>query len=132
MAAAKRKKIPKAVRQQVYESLNGHCGYCGCKITYEKMQVDHIEAVFLHEKELNAGKAQEINSIKNYMPACRMCNFYKSTMSIEQFRKQIETLSERLEKIFIYRLAKKYGIVKENSENVKFYFEKVQNGGGSS
>lgn len=81
---------------------------------------------------MNAGKAQEINSIENYMPACRMCNFYKSTMSIEQFRKQIETLSERLEKIFIYRLAKKYGIVKENSENVKFYFEKVQNGGGSS
>lgn len=45
MAAAKRKTIPKAVRQQVYDSLNGHCGYCGCKITYKEMQVDHIEAV---------------------------------------------------------------------------------------
>ena len=78
MAAAKRKTIPKAVRQQVYDSLNGHCGYCGCKITYKEMQVDHIEAVYLHEEELNAGQAQEINSIENYMPACRMCNFYKS------------------------------------------------------
>lgn len=83
MAAAKRKTIPKAVRQQVYDSLNGHCGYCGCKITYKEMQVDHIEAVYLHEEELNAGQAQEINSIENYMPACRMCNFYKSTMSVE-------------------------------------------------
>ena len=88
MAAAKRKTIPKAVRQQVYDSLNGHCGYCGCKITYKEMQVDHIEAVYLHEEELNAGQAQEINSIENYMPACRMCNFYKSTMSVESFRKQ--------------------------------------------
>lgn len=78
---------------------------------------------------MNAGQAQEINSIENYMPACRMCNFYKSTMSVESFRKQLETLPERLDKIFIYRLAKKYGIVKEKCENVKFYFEEVKNGG---
>lgn len=93
-----RKAISKAMRQQVYDSLNGHCGYCGCKITIKEMQVDHIEAVYLHEKELEAGKAQEINSIENYMPACRACNFYKSTMSVEKFRKQLETLPERLEK----------------------------------
>ena len=117
-----RKAISKAMRQQVYDSLNGHCGYCGCKITIKEMQVDHIEAVYLHEKELKAGKAQEINSIGNYMPACRACNFYKSTMSVEKFRKQLETLPERLEKVFIYRLAKKYGIVKENCGKVKFYF----------
>ncbi len=81
----------------MYDSLNGHCGYCGCEITYKEMQVDHIEAVYLHEAELNAGEAQQVNSIENYMPACRMCNFYKSTMSIESFRKQLETLPERLE-----------------------------------
>ena len=66
-----RKAISKAMRQQVYDSLNGHCGYCGCKITIKEMQVDHIEAVYLHEKELKAGKVPEINSIENYMPACR-------------------------------------------------------------
>lgn len=124
-----RKAISKAMRQQVYDSLNGHCGYCGCKITIKEMQVDHIEAVYLHEKELKAGKAQEINSIENYMPACRACNFYKLTMSVEKFRKQLETLPERLEKVFIYRLAKKYGIVKENCGKVKFYFENVKTGG---
>lgn len=132
MAAAKRKTIPKAVRKQVYDSLNGHCGYCGRKIAYKEMQVDHIEAVYLHEKELNAGQAQEVNSIENYMPTCRMCNFYKSTMSIESFRKQLETLPERLDKIFIYRLAKKYGIVKEKCENIKFYFEECRNDAGSA
>ena len=131
MAAAKRKTIPKSVRQQVYDSMKGRCGYCGCNITYKEMQVDHIEAVYLHEEELNAGEAQQINSIENYMPACRACNFYKSTMSVEKFRKQLETPQERLEKIFIYRLAKKYGIVKEVKKPVQFYFEKVKNGGGS-
>ena len=132
MAAAKRKTIPKAVRQQVYDSLNGHCGYCGCEITYKEMQVDHIEAVYLHEAELNAGEAQQVNSIENYMPACRMCNFYKSTMSIESFRKQLETLPERLEKLFIYRLAKKYGIVQEIKKPVQFYFEKQKGGTGNA
>lgn len=130
--AVKRKAIPKAVRQQVYDSLNGHCGYCGCEIIYKEMQVDHIEAVYLHEAELNAGEAQQVNSIENYMPACRMCNFYKSTMSIESFRKQLETLPERLEKLFIYRLAKKYGIVQEIKKPVQFYFEKQKGGTGNA
>lgn len=132
MPAVKRKAIPKAVRQQVYDSLNGHCGYCGCEITYKEMQVDHIEAVYLHEAELNAGEAQQVNSIENYMPACRMCNFYKSTMSIESFRKQLEKLPERLEKLFIYRLAKKYGIVQEIKKPVQFYFEKQKGGTGNA
>lgn len=67
-----RKAISKAMRQQVYDSLNGHCGYCGCKITIKEMQVDHIEAVYLHEKELKAGKAQEINRKEN----CGKVKFY--------------------------------------------------------
>ena len=50
-------------------------------------------------------------------------------MSVEKFRKQLETLPERLEKVFIYRLAKKYGIVKEKCGKVKFYFENVKTGG---
>ena len=124
-----RRKLTAAERQQIYEKFGGRCACCGCEITIKEMQVDHIEAVYLHEKELKAGKAQEINSIENYMPACRACNFYKSTMSVEKFRKQLETLPERLEKVFIYRLAKKYGIVKGNCGKVKFYFENVKTGG---
>lgn len=66
MPAVKRKAIPKAVRQQVYDSLNGHCGYCGCEITYKEMQVDHIEAVYLHEAELNAGEAEQYHPYNRY------------------------------------------------------------------
>ena len=117
-----RKHISKSTRLKVYEKYNGHCAYCGCELALKEMQVDHIQSVYWYDGA---------NDIENYNPACRMCNFYKSTMSIESFRKQLETLPERLDKIFIYRLAKKYGIVKEKCENVKFYFEEVKNGGGS-
>ena len=41
----KRKPIPKQTRLTVYNKCNGHCAYCGCKLEYKDMQVDHITAV---------------------------------------------------------------------------------------
>ena len=81
------------------------------------MQVDHVESLYWY------GGADDIT---NYMPSCRACNFYKSTMRLEDFRKQLQTISQRLEKEFIYRLAKKYGIVKEIEKPIKFYFETME------
>lgn len=111
----KRKSIPKKVREEVYKKYNGHCAYCGCPLEYKNMQVDHIESVYWYDGE---------NEIDNYNPACRMCNFYKSTMTIEDFRNQLGKIVERLEKIFIFRLAKKYGLIKEVERPIVFYFEK--------
>ena len=125
--SAKRKHISPKKRQEVWEKYNGHCAYCGCEITLKEMQVDHAEAIYPHEKEYKAGQADYLDSIENYMPACRMCNFYKSTSTIEGFRKNLQTLTDRLEKLFIYRLAKKYGIVKEYDKQIIFYFEKTEN-----
>lgn len=112
-----RKAIPKATRLKVYEKYNGHCAYCGCTLTLKEMQVDHIQSVYWYNGA---------NDIENYNPACRMCNFYKSTMTIEDFRKQLGKLLSRLEKVFIFRLAKKYGLIKETQEPIKFYFEGVR------
>lgn len=55
-----------------------------------------------------------------------MCNFYKSTMSIKDFKKQLEKILQRLDKVFIFRLAKKYGLIKETNKEIKFYFEKTR------
>lgn len=113
-----RKSIPKQIREQVYQKYNGHCAYCGCKLEYKNMQVDHVVAVYGHNGS---------NDINNLMPSCRMCNFYKSTFSIEVFRKHLETLHEKLQKSFIYRLALKYGLITEHKDKVVFYFEKEKN-----
>lgn len=115
----KRKPIPKHIRQKVYEKYNGHCAYCGCELNYKDMQVDHIKPVYWHNGS---------DDIENYNPACRMCNFYKSTYTVEKFRQRIERLHERLEKIFIYRLAKRFGIIQENARPVEFFFERKEHG----
>jgi len=35
--------MTKKQRIKVYEKYNGHCAYCGKKIEYKDMQVDHID-----------------------------------------------------------------------------------------
>lgn len=117
-----RKKISPKIRQAVYDKYDGHCGYCGIKFkSIKEMQIDHIAPVYI--AELKGQKPDD--SINNFMPACRACNFYKSTHQLEYFRDQIATLHSRLDKQFIYRLAKQYGMVKEH-EMPLFYFEKCK------
>lgn len=117
-----RKPIPKKIRQQVYEKCNGHCAYCGCELEYKDMQVDHIESVYLAELRNN----EVDDTLSNYMPSCRMCNYYKNTSTIEQFRNKLTgMLMENVRRPFDYRLALKYGLVKEDIKPVVFYFEKL-------
>lgn len=78
------------------------------------LHVDHIEALYLGGDD----------DLANYNPACRMCNFYKSTKSLEIFRDDLAMLQRRLQKIYIYRLALRYGLIKEEKAEVTFYFEK--------
>lgn len=109
-----RKHIPTSTREIVYKKYNGHCAYCGKAIKYKDMQIDHINSVYPNG---------ENNDISNLMPACRSCNFYKSTMTIQDFRRQLGLIAGRLEKVFIYRLACDYGLILENEKDIKFYFE---------
>lgn len=110
----KRKKLTKAQRLRVYNMYGGRCAYCGRHIRYEDMQVDHM--VPLH----NGGEDNE----ENYAPACRMCNHYKSTYTVEKLREQLEMLQERLRKDYIYRMALQYGLIREAENKVTFFFEK--------
>lgn len=115
-----RKPISKSLRKQVYDKYNGHCAYCGCELEMKDMQVDHIESVYRAEvlhKEVD-------NTIDNFMPACRACNYYKHTWGIEDFRDALSNMLMRnVRRPFDYRLAIKYGLVVENIKPVKFYFE---------
>lgn len=112
-----RKPISKETRQLVYNKCNGHCAYCGCELEYKDMQVDHVIAV---------GRGGS-NDIDNLLPACRQCNYDKHKKTIEGFRKRIsKELYKSLERVFVYRLAKKYNLVKEEPRVIKFYFEQLQ------
>ena len=112
-----RKRLAKAERQQVYEKYGGRCAYCGCELDIRDMQVDHIKSVYKHGED----------TLENYNPSCRMCNFYKSMYSVEFLRERIANIPAKLrERQFIYKMAIKYGLVEETGSNVRFYFEKVK------
>ena len=108
-----RKSIPKAIRKIVYEKYNGHCAYCDQDLAYKDMQIDHLHPVYLGGKD----------ELENYMPACRACNFYKSTLSLDGFKKELKLLKKRLGGVFIYKMALAYGVIHETDMEIKFYFE---------
>lgn len=118
---SQRKPIPKRIRELVYDKCSGHCAYCGCELEYKDMQVDHIDAVCRAELQ-----GMEVNdSIDNYMPACRMCNYYKHINNIEEFRNNLKNMLMRnVQRPFDFRLAQKYGMVKVEEWDGKFYFER--------
>lgn len=114
------------IRHAVYAKYNGHCAYCGCEIDYKGMQVDHIKPKCRNNEataERHLGGVGE-DSIENFNPSCRMCNFYKGMYTIEQFRMR---LAKELDykRTFATRLALKYGMLTEMEWDGKFYFEKI-------
>ena len=118
----------KRERQSVYRKYDGHCAYCGREITFKEMQVDHYWPQW---NGMFADKLGgfDVNDIANLMPSCRRCNHYKRAHLPEDFRKIMKTLHERIEKIYIVRVAIDYGIVQLKPFDGKFYFERLTEGG---
>lgn len=70
---------------------------------------------------------KELNDISNLMPSCRTCNHYKRAKSIEQFRRDIETIPKKLgERQYIYKVGMAYGFYDSTPRKVEFYFEKQE------
>lgn len=91
------------------------------------MQVDHIKPVYVHNDIGHDMTESEMYDISNLLPACRQCNFYKDTFSLGTFRKRLQTvMMDNLRKGFTYRLAAKYGLIKEQKREITFYFERLQ------
>jgi len=102
-------------RVKVLAKTNGRCAYCGCELN-NKFQVDHIVP--------QIRKGENIHHIDNLLPSCASCNNYKSTFSVEQFRKELGELVRRLnETNTIYRIAKRFNHVQEFVKPITFYFE---------
>lgn len=108
--------MKKELRQAVYDKYNGHCAYCGTKIEYSEMQVDHQIA------KRNGGT----DDTENLYPSCRRCNHYKRSQGLESFRKYMGTLHERIRKDYIVNVGLDYGIVELKPFDGKFYFERLE------
>ncbi len=109
--------ISKEKRIAVYNKYGGHCAYCGRKIEYKEMQVDH----FIPQRGYLQNGSDEI---ENLMPSCRMCNHYKRANPLELFRTYIEEIPYKLRtNNYIYKVGKAYGLITDEERPVKFYFE---------
>lgn len=127
--------IKKEIRELVWKKQECKCGYCGIDIDYKEMQVDHIipqNEFITHIKNqwripefLKHLTEADMNHYDNLMPSCRVCNKWKSTFTIDQFRKEVFEQVKRLNDYSTnYRMAKKYGLIEETVKPIFFYFER--------
>lgn len=113
------KAIPQKIRLRVYEKYDHRCAYCGCELEYKEMQVDHLNPVYKNTDIKHTMTDAEMYDISNLMPSCKQCNLYKSTFSLEEFRARLkDTMWKNLRMNFNYRLAVKYGFIKENDKPI--------------
>ncbi len=118
----------KKEREIVYSKCGGKCAYCGCELQ-KGWHVDHIIPLRRNECDYILSKYNKVrgeNSFENYYPSCRSCNIWKSTYSVEQFRLEVKSQLDKVNRYSAnYRNAKRFGLVEEIIKPIIFYFEKM-------
>lgn len=115
MPNRRRRRLTSAERLEIYKKTDGHCAYCGCELDKKEMQADHVVP-------LHCGGA---DTVDNLLPACRSCNHYKGTSTLESFRKKVEAMPDVLKRDSVtYKNAVRFGLVAPQPHHVTFYFEK--------
>jgi len=72
----------------------------------------------------NGFEKPERDCMENYMPACASCNINKHSADLESFRRLITGFMKHLNEVSTqYKIAKRYGLVVEETKPVVFYFE---------
>lgn len=122
----KRREDYRLLREQVFNKYSGRCAYCGCCIK-ESFQVDHLIPKRRGANSIyhsNYGKPKGGDDITNLMPACASCNACKSDLDLEDFRERVEQRIKMLRNFSEYRIAVRFGLIKEELSSVIFHFEK--------
>ena len=110
-------------RNDVWMKYDRRCAYCGDNIQLSEMQVDHI----IPKRNFHTGRVDyDVNDIRNLNPACRVCNNWKHTWSVEQFRLELSKQVERcIRASSNFRMALKYNQVKTTPSGIVFHFENL-------
>lgn len=88
---SKRKSFSVEERKQIYKKTQGHCYLCGDFVDFDAFEVEH---------KIPLGKGGT-NDFDNLFPSCHCCNQIKHDIYPADFM-------ERITKIFIYQMEKKY------------------------
>lgn len=112
-------------RKKVFEKYDGLCAYCGCELS-KIWHIDHLLPV-VRNPRTGEKEFPERDKIENMMPSCPSCNINKHSDSLERFRDLISGFVNSLNRDSTqYKIAKRYGLIKETEMEVKFHFEQVE------
>lgn len=103
-------------RREIYNKFEGKCAYCGRKIDFDDLTLDHI-----HPSSKGGKTVSE-----NIYPCCHLCNNQKGDKSIEEFRNYLTNIHEYLDDNPIFRIALKYNLATIRKPKVKFFFETIE------
>jgi 5-methylcytosine-specific restriction endonuclease McrA len=99
----------KRKRKIILNKFNSRCAYCGTILTYNILNIDHIDPYGGDE-------------ISNLNPSCKSCNSTKHTRSIEKFRSLF--IHKKLQIPKFTDEQKKYLLENYHlSIDIKFYYE---------
>ena len=109
-------------RDKIKQMFGGRCAYCGNKLQ-KTFHIDHVKPIFRGVIQTNLSNRGG-DTVDNMFPSCPRCNQWKSTMSIEQFRTEIQKKFEWLRKTSAgFRMAEDFGLIVDTGRSVEFYFE---------
>lgn len=137
--------ISKKNREIVGNKYGGKCAYCGESLQ-KGWHVDEFKPVIRrweYIKDENGNRIWDASkkdyktksivlyperfNIDNQMPACASCNINKRDLSLDDFRKLISGFITSLNRDSVqYKIAKRYGLIKEELKPVVFYFETIK------
>ena len=106
-------------RQRIFEKYSGLCTYSGTPLETD-WQVDHCNPLI---RGLDGVALFPDNSEENMAPCQRIINHYKGNWTVEEFRRYMLTLHERLAKLPAKPRAKKSIKRKEYMLKVAGYFD---------
>lgn len=115
--------VSKKNREIIFNKYGGRCAYCACELE-KGWHVDHLKPIRRNFGGNTGMLRPQFDNIDNMMPSCPSCNINKHSMSLEEFRSLISGFIKHLNEVSTqYKIAKRYGLVKEIIEPIVFYFE---------
>lgn len=132
-------KITKSQRAELRLKFADRCAYCACELKETGWHADHVEPLRRDYDIVRAPQGSQVShvvrsngrvfhperhEIDNLYPSCSHCNLFKSTYTIEGFRKQIAHQPERAQAYSVnFRTAQRFGLVTVIERPVVFWFE---------
>jgi 5-methylcytosine-specific restriction endonuclease McrA len=125
-------------RAKVFVMFGGRCAYCGAQLPEKKWHADHYSPLIRkgswvrcdeqgrsHKFVTSAECRNPANDqYDNLFPSCIPCNIDKSTYEIEEWRQLLERRPASLRaNSSAWRHAERFGLVRQVSTTVTFYFE---------